>query len=161
MSLPEAGKEEDPRQWSSPSLLSIQNEKGIEDLRTKRTSGLHGLLDSFLNIFPTRYLSWVIMVEVFLQCLVFLCAFFNVLDIDWLTKCYFNLGSLMQMLIVELCSSSSQSLVKDWDLFALQINGPNLSCFCIFDHAFLWSTGVGWHQLACVTDVPVYSSSSS
>lgn len=97
----------------------------------------------------------------FSACTMFLCAFFIVLDIDLLLKFYVNLGSLRQILIVVLCGSSTQGLVRDWDLFAPKISGPNLSWFCIFYHAFLWSTGILWYPLACVTDVHVYSSSSS
>lgn len=46
----------------------------------------------------------------FLYCITFLCAFLNVLDIDWFLNFYFNLGSLMQMLIVVLCTGSSEGL---------------------------------------------------
>lgn len=48
----------------------------------------------------------------------------------------------MQMLILELCSSNAQGLVRDWDLFAPKRSGSNLSCLCIFDNVFLCSAGI-------------------
>ena len=47
----------------------------------------------------------------------------------------------MQTLIAVLCSGSARGLVRERDLFACKREGPTL-CFCIFDRAFSWSTGV-------------------
>ena len=101
-------------------------------------------------MFLTQYLIWTIIAgsSPLVHCSPMCYLYYSR---HWLIlKFYFNSGSLMQTLIAVLCSGSARGLVRERDLFACKREGPTL-CFCIFDRAFLWSTSVLWHQLACVT----------